>query len=106
MVEALDQMAQQFDFKLVARREIGVAAFGCQRTKMLAVVVQDRLSQTGAGGDQRLVPRLAHGALVERTERIIVQGENTVGAGFKIVEQGHVVEIERPAQLRGIDHPG
>ena len=106
MLEALDQMAQQFDFKLIARRKVGVAAFGRQRTKMLAVVVQDRLSQTGAGGNQRLAPRLARGALVERTERIVVQGENTVGAGFKIVEQGHVVEVERPAHLRGIDQPG
>ncbi len=54
--ERFAKVAQQGDLAVVARGEVGMAAFGRQRPVRLAVPHQQRLAQPGAGRDQPAVP--------------------------------------------------
>src|SRR3990172_12183178 len=98
-------MTQEFDFQIVARREVGMPSLRGQGMKMTAIVVQNRLPETGPGRDQCLVAGMALDALVEGAELVVFECEDAVGRGFEIVKQNQRIELERAPQFAAVDHP-
>ena len=101
------QVAQQFDFVVVVRCEVCVAAFRRHSLIARAVPEEDAFAQSRSCCEQRnrLVVRWWI-ACVENMNFVRSEEQNPVGHSFKIVEQLHFRYVEALRQRGPIDHPG
>ena len=105
-VVLLLEKAQQVDLVFVARRVVGVAAFG--RVGRVAAAVPDEhgLAQAGSGGDQGAIADLAGVALAEGVDLIGGELGDAVAVGLEIVDEEDVVDAEVDRELVAVQGPG
>ena len=87
-------------------REIGVARFGGHGCVTLAVPEQNALAEAGAGGDYDLRGLWSFDAAMNRLQFVGFQNAETVGGGFDVVHQVHMVQVQMLRDARTVDQPG
>ena len=91
--------ARQFgDHRQLARRaggEVRVTALGRRRQELSIDVVQQRLAETGAGGDDRRVSGRDRNALLQHGELVGVEHVDRVRERFQVVDDRRAPEAQR-----------
>ena len=73
--------------------------------QLLAVEINSRFAQPGAGGNDGGVPARIGLAGVQRDKIVRTKFSDSVGVGFQIVEQMNIGNFQFATQLAGIDDP-
>src|SRR3989304_3499210 len=105
MTELPSQVDQQFHLRIGVWGEVGVPSLGGDRVVMLAVPVEDRLAEAGAGCDDGDVPLTLETGL-EHTQVCWIEVEHPVRCRLQIVQELDPWDLEGFLQGRLVPLPG
>src|SRR5579862_9563682 len=99
-------VAEQFDFQLIPRREIRVPAFTGEGMMPKTIPIKPGDAEAGPGRDHRAISIGVVRSGVQRDQILRLQRIDAVRIGFKIIDQADGVELELRRQFARINGPG
>src|SRR5579863_774650 len=100
------KIAEQINFEVVARGEVGVTAFAGKDMVLFAIPVHSGLAQPGAGGNDSLISNWCAARSVQKNEILGRKLRNALGVGLKVVDERDVVKFNFRDQTLGFNDPG